>query len=81
MVELLQSNLFGNLALQDLSDFESSNNFELPRDYKDFLIAHNGGRPVKNHLPNPSTDVNWLYGMHDGPEWASFFFGFKLLQW
>lgn len=73
MTEFLETNLFGKLTPNDLSDFESANKFELPIDYKNFLVTYNGGRPVKNHLPKPSTDVNWLYGMHEGPDWANLF--------
>ncbi len=73
MLEIIDANSFGPIDMVDLIDFESSNKFRLPEDYRFFLIQYNGGKPAKNHLQTPNTDVNWLYGMHNGPDWANFF--------
>lgn len=34
---------------QDLANFETSIGYQLPKDYRDFLLRHNGGRPMPNY--------------------------------
>jgi len=47
----------------------------LPDDYRAFLLEHNGGVPSKDEALTPSGEsislVDRLYGLHDGPYWAS----------
>lgn len=78
MNPILESQKFGELDLKDLQDFENANQFRLPEDYRDFLLRNNGGIPQKNRLGKPATVVHWLYGMHNGPDWANFFHALQL---
>lgn len=72
-MQIEESNLFGPVNPKDIIEFEEANEVLLPDDYKDFLLQHNGGRPVPNQLPEVNTDVNWLYSMVEEPGWASLF--------
>lgn len=71
MVEF--SNQFGKILEKDIIEFEKDNDVFLPSDYKTFLRNHNGGRLLKNSLPDIRTNVDWLYGMFVTPDWASLF--------
>ena len=74
------SNLFGRLIMDDLIDFERTNEFVLPEDYRNFLIEHNGGRPKPNTVKKVNTDVNWLYSFCEEPDWASFYYAIDIYQ-
>jgi cell wall assembly regulator SMI1 len=47
---------------------------QLPSDYRQFLLTHNGGRPTPAHFPltgdplNSSGGIHWFYGIHRGRE-------------
>ncbi|MEP7264918.1 MAG: SMI1/KNR4 family protein [Bacteroidota bacterium] len=71
MVE--KPNEFGKLSLIELSDFETVNQIELPKDYKDFQLTYNGGKPIKNINPQPQTIVKYILGIHNGPYYASLY--------
>lgn len=73
MTQILDSNLFGNIRIADLTEFEEANNVALPGDYKQFLIEHNGGRPYPNICLAVKSDVQWIYGMVHEPYYASLF--------
>lgn len=73
MTEIIDSNKFGKINLQDITDFEVHNNVRLPDDYKEFLIKHNGGVPQPNIEPTVKSDIQWIYGMVEGPYYASLF--------
>lgn len=72
-MQVIEKNKFGKLDLKEIELFEDANDVSLPVDYKEFLFESNGGRPIKNILKVPSTDVHWIYGMHDIESWASLF--------
>ena len=80
MVTIEENNLFGNLVVQDLIEFETTNNLVFPNDYKDFLVKYNGGRPVPNRVEKVDTDVRWLYSFCDEPNWASFYYAIDTYQ-
>jgi hypothetical protein len=67
------SNEFGKLRAIELSDFEKTNNIELPEDYKSFLSEHNGGEPYPNKNVEPPTVVTYILGMHNGEYYASLY--------
>ena len=69
-----EANKFGNLNESELSDFETSNSVSFPIDYRKFLLKYNGGRPEPNIVPQVGTDINWIYGMHQEPSWASLYY-------
>lgn len=73
MTKILEGNKFGRINIQDIKDFESSNNLKLPDDYKEFLIEYNGGKPFPNIEPTIKSDVQWIYGMVVEPYYASLF--------
>jgi hypothetical protein len=58
------------LSENDLRAAEQQLRIELPRDYRAFLLAHNGGRPMPNRFPiigNRSGNqgiLDWLFGLH-----------------
>jgi cell wall assembly regulator SMI1 len=46
---------------------------QLPSDYRQFLLTHNGGRPTAAEFPLPGVPLNtsvidWFYGIHKGRE-------------
>src|SRR6185436_6496849 len=71
MVE--ESNKFGKLGEEELNAFEEENKIKLPPDYKDFLLKHNGGQPLKQRNGNPDTIVTYILGMHNGDYYASLY--------
>ncbi|NBW36200.1 MAG: SMI1/KNR4 family protein [Cytophagia bacterium] len=70
MTTILTPNQFGQVDLRRIEEFEQLNSIKLPSDYREFLIKNNGGRPTPNTLSIVETDVNYLFGIHDGPAWA-----------
>ena len=69
-MEILDSSRFGPLNEQALNEFEKKYSIKFPAAYRSFLLNHNGGSPRPNCNPTPETDVNWIYGIHSGPNWA-----------
>ena len=60
------------LSPEDLNAFEKKHKLKLPTDYREFLLMHNGGRPMPNHFPikiqgaeDPS-DVECLFAIGKG---------------
>lgn len=66
-------NHFGKLTLEELTDFEKTNQISLPEGYKKFLLKNNGGKPFKNTLQTPSTVIDHILGMHNGDYYASLY--------
>src|SRR5215204_5613252 len=64
-------NQFGKLSLEELTDFEKTNQIDLPDDYRKFLLTYNGGKPLKSTNQTPSTIIRYLLGMHNGDFYAS----------
>lgn len=73
MIEILEGNKFGEIHLDDIVEFEKLNNVTLPKDYKDFLVKYNGGKPSPNIVPTVKSDVQRIYGMVEEPNYASIF--------
>src|SRR5688572_7998164 len=55
-----------------VSTFEKSLGITLPREYREFLVAFNGGKPnpggfrlAERSGPYTSSLVNWLFGLED----------------
>lgn len=74
-MDILTPNEFGKLQIKTLEDFEELNEIKLPNDYREFLIKFNGGGPYPNGvaLQYGDTDVQYIFGMHDGPFYSNFF--------
>jgi hypothetical protein len=66
-------NEFGKLQEIEVNDFEKENNIKLPKDYRDFLLEFNGGKPSPNRNENPNTIVTYILGMHNGDYYASLY--------
>jgi hypothetical protein len=73
MTEILESNKFGRIQIDDIVQFESDNEIEFPVDYRNFLITNNGGKPKQNLVPSVNSDVQWIFGMVNEPYYASLF--------
>ena len=86
-MRIKQSNRFGKLSPHNLSKFEHKQALHLPEDYRQFLLKHNGGAPApmntidfeKEGRPT-SSDVQFIYGIHDGEYWASLEWHLKNLE-
>lgn len=66
-------NEFGQLQEGEINDFEKENKIKLPKDYRDFLLAFNGGKPSLNRNENPADGVAYILGMHNGEYYASLY--------
>jgi hypothetical protein len=73
VVMIESKNEFGSLQEIELDDFEKENNIMLPKDYRDFLLTCNGGKPHPDKNDNPSTVVTYVLGMHNGDYYASLY--------
>ena len=69
------SNKYGKLDDIKLFKFEKLINSRLPDDYRQFLIAHNGGKPSPSDFmiseEEGENSIHEFYGIHDGPDYAS----------
>lgn len=71
MTKITDSNRFGGLSSSKLKEFEIQYTMTLLKEYRDFLLEHNGGEPKPSTNKTPETDVQWIYGIHDGEYRAS----------
>jgi hypothetical protein len=62
---------FGALSPKVFAEFKQRYNLSLPADYEAFLLEHNGGNPIPSANRNPETEVQWIFGIHQGEYWAS----------
>ncbi len=80
------ANEFGSLAEADLTRFEGKYQVSLPEDYRTFLLKQNGGTPSPNTIDfveerrMTSSDLRYLCGIHQGPEWARLDFNIEIFQ-
>lgn len=68
-------------SLEILKDFESENNFSLPKDYQNFLIEVNGGWPEDNIFFKDGqqfSDVNTFFSINRHPEWNYLFYNLHI---
>jgi hypothetical protein len=71
-IEVEEAELPANLA--EIEKFEELIGAKLPKDYKQFLLKHNGGHPVTNGFKliqsiNERTNeagIEWFYALYDG---------------
>lgn len=58
------------LTYADVDAFEKRQNVTLPRQYREWLLRFNGGRPVPGEFSLPGRDslegVAWFFAIHDG---------------
>ncbi len=71
MNKINDSNRFGSLDSDNLNKFESNHSLILPDDYRSFLLTHNGGVPEPSNVKKTESDIQWIYGIHNGENWAS----------
>jgi hypothetical protein len=80
------ANQFGKLHDDALTHFEDSHHLKLPEDYRAFLLKYNGGTPSPDIIDfvedgrETSSDINYLYRIHEGPYWASLEYGLETFQ-
>ena len=71
--EFRDTNRFGRVSRERVSEFEATIGAPLPSDYRNFLLTHNGGRPTwprlrfeRDGTPD-ETVVEWFFALHDEP--------------
>jgi hypothetical protein len=68
-------NEFGQLSEIKLKTFERKNNIKFPKDYRNFLLKNNGGKPHPSffwiNAGDDGSGVNQFFGLHEGPEHLS----------
>ena len=68
-----RSNEHGELTNERLEVFEADIGCTLPDDYREYLLTHNGGRPVPRDFDldvgGPSS-LEIMYGLHNGPQYV-----------
>ena len=73
-MEVVRSNAFGQLDPKRLEAFEARIGSRFPEDFREFLLAHNGGCPSPDNfvfpgVTEPFTCLHHTYGLHDGPSY------------
>ena len=67
-------NKYGEINLLRLEAFEKLLGSSLPKDYRQFLIQHNGGKPTPSYFlisdKKGNDAIDHFYGLHDGPRYA-----------
>jgi hypothetical protein len=75
MVKIVNANKYGSLSQEVLNEFEVSIHTQLPSEYRDFLLQHNGGKPIPSFfwiIPHEDgSSVNQFYGLYNEPEYLS----------
>src|SRR5689334_21501001 len=73
--KILGSNQYGALPEARLLAFENEIASKLPKEYRDFLLTHNGGKPdpadFEISADMGASTVQGFWGLHDGPAHAS----------
>jgi hypothetical protein len=66
------SNEFGSIVLDRLTNFEETIGSILPEIYREFIIEHNGGIPDKRDFTISKSEgesgLHVVFGLHNGPE-------------
>ena len=70
-VAVREHDSFGTATAEDIERSALRLGRPLPRDYRDFLLWTNGGRPVNNVCVAAGTDVHWIFGLNEAPAWSS----------
>jgi hypothetical protein len=74
-MEIEDSNKYGKLVVERLEEFEAKIGSRLPEDYREFLINHNGGKPMPCDFvvteKEGSDSLHVIYGIHCGPSYAN----------
>lgn len=73
------------ITIEDIQNLEGEIGAELPKDYKSFLLRHNGGVPSPNTvnisgLPGSSTDVQVFFGIEREHQSSNLSWNFKLVK-
>ena len=73
------------LSEHDLTLVEAATGRPLPQPYRDFLLAHNGGRPVLDIIdiegaPFKGTGLHTFYGIHPGDDTNDLLANFESLE-
>ncbi len=67
--KILDGNPFGKLSVKSLHDFEARIGVKLPKDYEEFLLENNGGKPVPDFFwivpQKDGSRMNQFYGLHE----------------
>jgi hypothetical protein len=83
-MKIEDSNKFGKLSIDRLLKFEKLIGASLPDDYRQFLIDHNGGKPLPCDFyiseEEGENSIHHFYGLHDGPIYASLEESFKVYK-
>ncbi|MEJ2353030.1 MAG: SMI1/KNR4 family protein [Anaerolineales bacterium] len=73
--KIINANAYGPLSQKKIEEFERATQVNLPKDYQDFLLKYNGGRPVPSFFwieqQKDGSAVYQFYGLHAGPRHLS----------
>ncbi|MEJ2304134.1 MAG: SMI1/KNR4 family protein [Anaerolineales bacterium] len=73
--KIINANPYGPLSQKKIEEFERATQVNLPKDYQDFLLKYNGGRPVPSFFwieqQKDGSAVYQFYGLHAGPRHLS----------
>lgn len=69
------SNPYGSVTYEEVLAFEARNGLNLPEDYRQYLVQHNGGNFVRRiFISKCDSDVDGsvhgIKGLHQGPEYV-----------
>ena len=74
-MEIVDSNKYGKLVVERLDEFETKIGAKLPESYRDFLVNHNGGKPMPCDFEvskkEGSNSLHVVYGIHNGPSYTN----------
>src|SRR5262249_37691565 len=72
-IHFRDTNRYGRLTEERLSQLETRLKSKLPEDYRQFLLWHNGGRPTLSRFTfqaegeEQESILEWLFAVHDQP--------------
>lgn len=69
-MKIVDSNKYGVTSEEKVADFERKIEIQLPTDYREFLLTHNGGKPEPDSFNignNDTSSVRSFYGLHSDP--------------